>query len=388
MQNPEGRASRRPSGLRRAILPVALGIAAASAAGQHYTDRIFQPVSNPDQPAFTYYYGHLPLSHPGTMMETGNIADNFRPMSGWNTQYTEADKQEFFRSADEIRRAGFDGIIISWHDIGDVRDLGSDLVINQALPDCDNTFPGMKVKFIVERLANLNEDNSDEKLDKIMEHMWKKYFSSPHYFRDENGLPEVDFFTTDSPELWNNAKTTEKLHRLKEKWGINPVMRSAFGSNIEFLGRNKFASELDMFPYGFQPLDLWPGGLEMTPHQATVTGEYSKTERGEAVKERDFKHRVFSEDDTRQDIRVARSSVSEIAAYVSYNEGPEKTGFEGDRVKIAILGQEFYDPGDREIHETSPAPCVDHEIQGLSKTGESVIVSFPTPNPIPFKEAT
>lgn len=375
----EKRANNRPSALRRAMIPAALAFAAAATSSQHFTDRIFHPVSNPDQTAFTYYYGHLPLSHPGTMLETGNIADNFRPMSGWNTQYTEADKQEFFRSADEIRRAGFDGIIISWHDIGDVRDEGSDLIINQALPDCDNTYPGMKVKFIVERLANLNEDNSDEKLDKIMEHVWKKYFSSPHYFRDENGLPEVDFFTGDSPEWIDNAKITEKLHRLKIKWGINPVIRSAFGSNIEAFGRNKYASELDKFPYGFQPLDLRPGGLEMTPHQATVTGEYSKEARANIA--RDFKHRIFSEDDTRQKIRIARSSDSELSAYVSYNEGPEKTGFEGDRVKIAILGQEFYDPEDSETHNTFPAPCVKPEdfqfTSAKTKTGETVIVSFP-----------
>ncbi len=392
MKSPEINTPRHPSALRRAILPIALGVSTiASTGGLHHTDRIFEPISNPDQPAFTYYYGHLPLSHPGTMMETGNIADNFRPMSGWGAEYTEADIQEFYRSADEIRRAGFDGIIISWHDIGDVRDKGSNVIINQALPRCDSTFPGMEVKFIVERLANLNEDNSDEKLDMIMEHMWENYFNNPHYFRNEKGLPEVDFFTTDNPELWDNVKISEKLHRLKEKWGINPVMRSAFGGNITLDGRNKYTSELDTFTYGFQPLDLWPGGLEITPHQATVTGEYSKTERGETVRERDFKHRVFSEDDTRQDIRVARSSDSETAAYVSYNEGPEKTGFEGDAVKIAILGQEFYDPGDRELHLSFPAPCIESEkleqITGQSSTGEKVIVSFPTPSPIPLKEA-
>ncbi len=385
MKSPEAKVNHRPSSLNRIVLPVALGVAAISTGGQHFTDRIFQPVSNPDQPAFTYYYGHLPLSHPGTMMDTGNIADNFRPMSGWGTEYTEADIQEFYRSADEIRRAGFDGIIISWHDIGDVRDQGSDNIINDALSRCDSTFPGMKVKFIVERLANLNEDNSDEKLDTIMEHMWENYFNNPHYFRNEEGLPEVDFFTGDNPEWVDNIRVTEKLHRLKEKWGINPVLRSYIGSNIEFEGNNKYASELDMFPYGFQPLDIWPGGLEITPHQATVTGEYSKEARANI--ERDFKHRVFSEDETRQKIRIARSSDSEIAAYVSYNEGPEKTGFEGDRVKIAILGQEFYDPGDRELHNTFPAPCTPPEIQGTTDSGETVIITFPSPAPTTHKEA-
>lgn len=385
MKSPEGRASRRPSGLRRAILPVALGIATAATGGQHFTDRIFQPVSNTDQTAFTTYYGHLPLNFPGTSMETGNIADNFKPAAGWGEDYTETDIQYFFGQLDEIRRAGFDGITISWHGIGDTRDKAG-IAYGDAMMRCDSPAPGLKRKLMVERLANPDVDSSDATMDRIMEHLWENYLNEPNYFRTPDGLPEIDFFTGDNPEWVDNAKITEKLYRLEEEWGINAVMRSTLGNNIEAFGRNKYASEIDTFPYGFQFYDLWPSGLEMTPHQATVTGEYSKVERG-MVKERDFKVIHWNTDNTRQNIRVARNSSSTLFNYNTYNEGPETTGFAGNEVKIKLFGEELYDPGDDILHGTFPAPCTPPEIQGQTKTGETVIISFPASSPAPLKEA-
>lgn len=349
------------------------------------------PISNPYQLAFAYYYGHLPLSHPGTMLETGNIADNFHPTAGPGNEYREEDIQLFFNQLEELREARIDGITISIHDIDDVRDDGVDMYINNALPRCDNPFPGIKIKFIVERLANLDENNSDEFMDKLMKHLWENYLNSPSYFRNEDGLPEIEFFTGDNPEWIDNRRIAKQLYRLKETWGINPVMRSYVGSSIRlpFSDVNEHASDLDKFPYGFPPLDLKPDGLEMTNHQATVTTSYSKS-GGQGNIARDFKHRVYNPEETEQIIREARASKAKRLGLISYNEGVEDTDFEGDEGKINLLAKELYDPEDDLIHATSPAPCIFPPDSNYSleetKTGENIIVSFPSPILISRKE--
>lgn len=392
MKSPEGRANHRPSALRRIALPITLGIAAATTGGgQHFTDRVFQPVSNPDQTAFTSYYGHLPLDFPNTSMETGNIADNSRPAAGWGEEYTEEDIQYLFGQFQEIRDAGFDGIKISFHGINDVRDKGSRLY-SSAMQRCDSTFPGIEYKLLIERFANPEHDNSDAMMDKIMEYLWKHHFNNPHYYRSPEGLPEIDFFTGDNPIWVDNIPVTEKLHRLEEEWGINAVMRSAFGDNIEAFGRNKYSSEIDRFHYGFEPHQLRPAGLDITEHEATVTGRYRKLPRG-IVKEEDHKIIFWNADKTRQNIRRARdpnpdpNSDSEIVAetftFNTFNEGPETTFFTGDQEMTDLLGEELYDPGDDILHGTFPAPCTNPAdltyANGETKTGEKVIISFPEP---------
>jgi len=387
----EGKAYSQPSTLRRIVLPITLGLATATTAGgQHHTDRIFHPVSNADQTAFTTYYGHLPKDFPDTSIETGNIADNFKPAAGWGKEFTEIDVQYFFGQLEEIKRAGFDGITISWHGINDTRDKAG-ILYGDAMLRCDSPAPGLKRKLMIERLANPDIDSSDETMDRIMDHLWKYYLSSPNYFLTPEGLPELDFFTGDNPEWVDDAKITEKLHRLEVNWGINAVARSTLGSNIQAFGRNQFTDEIDTFPYGFQFYDLWPSGLEMTAHQATVTPEYSKVERG-MVKERDFKVIHWDPDKTRQNIREARSSQSELFNLNTYNEWPETTGFANDEEKITLFGEELYDPGDDVLHDTFPAPCTEPDsfFNRYVQNGENqtVLVEFPSAIPLSQKKGT
>ncbi len=390
---------RRPSALKRAVLPLALGIATAAAAGgQHFSDRRFHPVSNTDQTAFTSYYGHLPLDFPNTSMETGQIAHNFKPAAGWGEEYTEVDIGYLNEQFQEIRNAGFDGIKISFHGINDVRDKGS-RIYTSAMQRCDSKFPGIKYKLLVERLANTEVDNSEVMLDKIMEYFWEHHFNNPHYYWSPEG-PEVDFFTGDNQEWVDNIQVTEILYRLEEDWGINAVRRSAFGDNIVALGRNKYDSEIDEFHYGFEPHQLRPSGLDITEHEATVTGRYRKLPRG-IIKEEDHKIIFWNADRARQNIREARDPdpdpnsdskiVAETFTWNSFNEGPEFTYFTGEQEMIDLLGEELYDPGDDILHGTFPAPCTNPQefdfSVGSSKTGETVIVSFPTSSPTPLREA-
>lgn len=363
---------------RFAPLVLAAGVALTSGSMSAPQKTFPNPISNPDQPVFAYYYGTIPLSQSGTMIDTGNVEDNARPING--IEYGEEDIQNAFRQLKELRDAGVDGITISWHSIGDARDQDTIFLVNQVLPDCRNPFPGVKIKLILESLANLNVDNSDIKLDQKMEHLWSAVLNSPFYFRNEDGLPEIEFFTGDNP-IWIDGIPVDKtLVRLGKDFGIHPVMRDYVGSNIdEIFGIHPDAQNLDKFPYGFPFYKLSPSGLEQTAHQAMIILSYHKVVP--STGERDFKSIDYQEDKAIQNIRKARSSNARRIG-IPYNEGVEDTDFEGDPAKIALLGKELYDPEDQATRDVFPIACKP------SPQSSTVIVEFPQPIPYPFRKAS